>query len=50
MWVKYIVKYIHVCIMLLMHDVNMVINNEQSLKTTLAFVAKLGCSSNILSI
>ena len=29
--------------MFLMHDkLNMVINNEQSLKTTLAFAAKLG--------
>ena len=39
----YDVKYIHICIMFL-------INNEQSLKTTLAFAVKLGCSRIILSI
>ena len=33
----YMVKYIHICIMNLVHD-NMVTNEEQNLKTTPAFV------------
>ena len=36
--------------MFLMHDVNVVINNEQGLTTALAFVAKLWCSMIILRI
>ena len=37
------VKYVHTCITFLMHDklYNVVINNEQTLNTTLAFVASL---------
>ena len=34
---RYIVKYIHICIMNLVHD-NMVTIKEQNLKTTPAFV------------
>ena len=37
--VKYVVKYIHIRIMFLMRDKFMLINNEQSLKATLAFLA-----------
>ena len=49
-WVKYVVKYIHIRIMFLMRDKFMLINNEQSLKATLTFLAKLEYNNNIQSI
>ena len=38
-WVKYIIKYVHICIKVFMREVIVVINNKQILKKVVAFVA-----------